>query len=317
MSFLPQPTKRIRNVTLGLVSGGPAPIVINPWILQLSAADNNWTGVAWNGSVFAAVASSGIGNRVMTSPDGINWTIQVSAANQFWFGIAALGSRFCAFSQNGGTSQFMTSDDGIAWTLRSNPTNKSWTGIAAGNGTFVAVSQAAGINQIATSPDGVTWTDQVSPIFKSWRSIWFDGSLFYAVSQSQSGTDQVMTSPDGIAWALAGGTALNGWITGAGNATRSIILNGTTGELAISPAWALQSLAPVPAAVPWRAALWTGSFFIAVSNNFNGAVSFDGLTWIEQLPAASQSWTGLAHNGSVAVAVANNGVGTRVMTMSL
>ena len=41
----------------------------NKWIGRTSAADNNWAAIAWNGTVFAAVASSGTGNRVMTTPE--------------------------------------------------------------------------------------------------------------------------------------------------------------------------------------------------------------------------------------------------------
>lgn len=54
--------------------------------------------------LFAAVAFRGIGNRVMTSPNGINWTIQTSAANNDWSSIAwapELGL-FAAVAEGGG-----------------------------------------------------------------------------------------------------------------------------------------------------------------------------------------------------------------------
>ena len=34
--------------------------------------------------LFVAVAQTGTGNRVMTSPDGINWTIRTSANDRSW-----------------------------------------------------------------------------------------------------------------------------------------------------------------------------------------------------------------------------------------
>jgi hypothetical protein len=48
------------------------------WTSRTSAADNDWTSVTYGtpggNPLFVAVASSGTGNRVMTSPDGIDWT---------------------------------------------------------------------------------------------------------------------------------------------------------------------------------------------------------------------------------------------------
>ena len=42
---------------------------------ELGAADNTWRSVAWGGppgrEILVAVADSGTGNRVMTSPDGV------------------------------------------------------------------------------------------------------------------------------------------------------------------------------------------------------------------------------------------------------
>ena len=64
----------VLEVTVLSVSGGPPPPV-NGWFLQTSAADNNWFGVTWGGpsgqEKFVAVATSGTGNRVMTSADGL------------------------------------------------------------------------------------------------------------------------------------------------------------------------------------------------------------------------------------------------------
>ena len=60
------------------------------WTSRVSAADNNWVGIAWSPELglFAAVAYTGVGNRVMTSPDGINWTIRSSAADNTWSSIS-------------------------------------------------------------------------------------------------------------------------------------------------------------------------------------------------------------------------------------
>ena len=59
---------------------------LHVWTSRISAADNQWQSVCWSPelSLFCAVAYTGAGNRVMTSPDGIKWTIRTSAANTLW-----------------------------------------------------------------------------------------------------------------------------------------------------------------------------------------------------------------------------------------
>jgi hypothetical protein len=55
----------------------------NTFTTRTSAADNNWRDVVWAPELglFVAVAVSGTGNRVMTSPDGINWTTRSTNDN--------------------------------------------------------------------------------------------------------------------------------------------------------------------------------------------------------------------------------------------
>jgi hypothetical protein len=63
---------------------------VRVWIQRSSAADNNWTSVAWAPELglFVAVANTGTGDRVMSSPDGINWTSRSSAADNNWQSVA-------------------------------------------------------------------------------------------------------------------------------------------------------------------------------------------------------------------------------------
>src|SRR4051812_39208546 len=80
-------------------------------------ADNAWSEVAFGAGLFVAVASSGTGNRVMTSPDGIVWTSRASAANNFWTSVTYAAGLFVAVAQDG-INRVMTSPDGITWTAR-------------------------------------------------------------------------------------------------------------------------------------------------------------------------------------------------------
>jgi len=88
-------------------------LVINNWTIRTSAVDNDWLSVCWSPELglFCAVASTGTGNRVMTSPDGITWTIRTSAADNEWYFVCwspELGL-FCAVADSGTGNRVMTS----------------------------------------------------------------------------------------------------------------------------------------------------------------------------------------------------------------
>jgi hypothetical protein len=44
------------------------------WTTRTTPADNAWQSVTYGDGRFVAVASSGTGNRVMTSENGFSWT---------------------------------------------------------------------------------------------------------------------------------------------------------------------------------------------------------------------------------------------------
>ena len=81
----------------------------NVWTARTSAADNGWHSVTYGNGLFVAVAYSGTGNRVMTSPDGINWTARTSAADNQWLSVTYGNGLFVAVSQSGTGNRVMTS----------------------------------------------------------------------------------------------------------------------------------------------------------------------------------------------------------------
>ena len=166
------------------------------WTSRTSAADLSWRAIAWNGTVFAAVASSGTGNRVMTSPDGITWTIRTSAADNAWTDIAWNGTVFAAVASTGTGNRVMTSPDGITWTSRTSAADNFWNAIAWNGTVFAAVSGTGTGNRVMTSPDGITWTIRTSPADNTWGSIAWNGTVFAAISSTGTG-NRVMTSPNG------------------------------------------------------------------------------------------------------------------------
>ena len=83
------------------------------WTTRTSALDNDWNSVCWSAErgLFVAVASSGLGNRVMTSADGITWTSRTSAADNEWLSVCWSAERglFVAVASTGTGNRVMTS----------------------------------------------------------------------------------------------------------------------------------------------------------------------------------------------------------------
>ena len=96
------------------------------WISRSSAADNDWSSVAYGNGLFVAVANTGVGNRVMTSPDD-TWTIRTSAADNSWLSVIYGNGLFVAVANSGTGNRVMTSPDGLTWTSRTSTSDITWT----------------------------------------------------------------------------------------------------------------------------------------------------------------------------------------------
>src|SRR6266404_3169314 len=113
---------------------------------QVSALDLTWRSIAWAPSLglFAAVANSGAGNRIMTSPDGVVWTARATPADNDWRAITWSPdlSLFVVVGFGSPGQSAMTSPDGVNWTLRNAADNNHvWTSVtwSSGKQVFVAV----------------------------------------------------------------------------------------------------------------------------------------------------------------------------------
>ena len=180
------------QTTLGIPSVMAAFAASN-WAIRTSAADNQCNSVAFGAGLFVSVAASGVGNRVMTSPDGITWTIRTSAADNGWSSVIFVAGLFVAVAYSGVGNRVMTSPDGITWTIRTSAADNPWNSVAFGAGLFVAVASFGVSNRVMTSPDGITWTIRTSAADSNWNSITFGTGLFVAVSSSGA-SNRVMTS---------------------------------------------------------------------------------------------------------------------------
>ena len=143
-----------------------------------------WSDVTYGKGLFVAVASSGTGNRVMTSPNGTTWTQRSGADARNWRDVTYGGGQFVAVASDlgGSTRTVMTSPDGITWTMRTASDPRSWSGVAYGDEQFVAVANDTFGSLVMTSPDGITWRRGTSTPGWSWKKVTYADGQFVGVS---------------------------------------------------------------------------------------------------------------------------------------
>jgi len=84
------------------------------WTAQTTpATTQTWRGIVYGNGVFVAVAASGTGNRVMTSPDGVTWTSRTTPVDNGWNDVTYANGLFVAVAGSGTDNRVMTSSDGI------------------------------------------------------------------------------------------------------------------------------------------------------------------------------------------------------------
>jgi hypothetical protein len=305
------------------VTASPSNLVAGiTWTSRTSAVEIPWWGVTYGNGLFVAVATSGIGNRVMTSPNGVTWTSRTSAADNEWRSIAYGNGLFVAVAQSGTGNRVMTSPDGISWTSRTSAANNNWTSVTYGNGLFVAVSGNGTGNRVMTSSDGVTWTIRSSAAGNFWSSVTYGNGLFVAVATSGTG-NRVMTSPDGISWTSRTSAADNNWtsVTYGNGLFVAVSSNGTGNRVMTSSdgvTWTIRSSA---AGNTWSSVTYGNGLFVAVANSGTGnrvMTSPDGITWSSRTSATDNPWRSVIWGGTAGqekfVAVSSFGSGDRVMT---
>lgn len=291
------------------------------WTARSAANGNNWRSVTFGNGVFVAVATTGTGNRVMTSTDGVNWISRTSAADNNWFSVTFGNGLFVAVATNG-TNRVMTSPDGITWTARISADElAAWNSVTYGNGLYVAVasstSSATPSNLVMTSSNGITWTIRTAPNSFFWRSVTFGNGLFVAVAGSGTG-NQVMTSTDGITWTARTSAADNSWngVTFGNGLFVAIASSGIGNRVMTSPNGINWTTRTSAADNGWNSVTYGNGLFVAVSSTGTGnrvMTSPDGITWTARTSAADNAWFSVTAGSGIFVAVASNGT-SRVMT---
>ncbi len=290
------------------------------WINHATAAAaNSWQSITYGNGLFVAVSSSGTGNRVMTSPDGITWTARTSAADNDWRSVTYGNGIFVAVSDTGTGDRVMTSPDGITWTSQTSAANNSWLSVTFGEGLFVAVSITGTGNRVMTSPDGITWTSRTSAADNSWNGVTYGNGMFVAVGSVGTG-NRVMTSPDGITWTSRTSAADNGWrsVTYGNGLFVAIADSGTGDRVMTSPDGITWTSRTSAADNSWRSVAYGSGLFVAVSSTGTGnrvMTSPDGITWTSRTGAADDGWFAVSFGAGRFVAVPGSGT-SRLVAIS-
>lgn len=152
----------------------------------------SYSAIAWNGSVFCVIASSG--TVCATSPDGVSWTAGALPSSRNWMAVAWNGSVFCAVAAGGNVCA--TSPDGLSWTERTMSMSASWNDIT-WNGTIFCAVAYASTRIGAVSPDGITWTNVGNGLGGNLRAVAWNGEYFF-VPNYGFGTAYIST--DSTSW---------------------------------------------------------------------------------------------------------------------
>ncbi len=299
-----------------LIPATSADLGVN-WTQRASAADNDWSGIAYGNGLFVAVAATGTGNRVMTSLDGITWTARTSAADNNWKSVTYGNGLFVAVAYSGVGNRVMTSPDGIVWTARTSAADNNWVSVTYGNGLFVAVA-SSGSGKVMTSPDGITWTIRTfssNPMV----CVTYANGLFMAIASNGS-ISAIFTSPDGITWnSLPTTKNLITSVTYGENLFFAVTRYGVGNRVLTTTDGLTWTSRTSAADNDWQSVTFNNGLFVAVANTGTGnrvMTSSNGINWTARTSAADNNWTSVTYGNGVFVAVASSGSGNRVMTSS-
>jgi hypothetical protein len=297
------------------------------WTIRSPIINNEWTSVIHGMNLFVAVASSGFGNRVMTSVDGINWNIRNSAANNDWTSVTYGNGLFVAVACSGFGNRVMTSDNGINWVIRNSSANNNWNSVIygkdlSGNNIFVAVA-SSGFGRVMTSYDGINWTTKTSAVNNDWTSITYGkdlsgNNIFVAVASSGFG-NRVMTSYDGNDWVARNSAADYIWtsVTYGNGLFVAVASSGIGNRVMTSPDGINWTLRNSVADNNWNSITYGNDLFVAVSSSgiCNRIMeSSDGINWTSNTMPINNDWTSVTYNNGLFIAVASSGNGNRIIT---
>lgn len=166
--------------------------------------------VAWNGTNFIAVATSGV---YYVSPNGITWTPQNDVSMANFICVDVVFGRTIAFGQKvvvlagGSRVEQMTTAIGWNGAFSAQNAQRASPQSIAYNGTDLYVAVGSN-NGIYTSSDGVEWTGRFAQPASAvagtanFDKVYYVNNTFIAMGGFSTNQDSVFTSTDGITWTV-------------------------------------------------------------------------------------------------------------------
>ena len=309
---------KIKAALEGITSVGGTPGIV--WSIRRSAADNAWQSLCFIKDTFVAVASNGTNRSMRSTNLGIDWSLAATAVSTgVWRSVCAGNNRLVAVGTAAPRTMWSV-NEGASWTTSTAVTSGSWEGVCFGNNTFVMVGTAAPRAMFSTN-NGEAWTQGNGLTAGNWQSVCFGEDTFVTVA---SNAPRVARSTDnGRNWTTLTGVPARTWRSVCfGNGT--FVAVGTSGTnvgramYSTNRGQTWTECTNVPAG-HWRSVCYSEEIglFVAVSSaggaNFRVMTSEDGVTWTRRVSARDNAWRSVCFGASAFVAVADSGVGTRVM----
>lgn len=248
------------------------------WTSSTMPAVANWNALAWNGSVFCAVAPS----RAAVSSNGLSWVSGTISA-QDWVDIVWDGTNFCAVGYpSGGSAKVALSLDGITWTEYTTASAGTPQKLSvAWNGSTLLVNGA--LRATNTSATGTSWSAHTNalPAGSEYGPFTSKSGVFCGVRNGSAGTIGSTTSSDGISWASGDNTlptSTDNFI--ATNGTIFVVVsNANANSYTSSDGLIWTQHTSVMPATGWNGITWNGTVFCAVRTGTIVATSSDGVVW--------------------------------------
>jgi hypothetical protein len=218
------------------------------------------------------VAVGGFGT-IVRSPDGASWATRTSGTKAALYGVAWSGREYVAVGASG---EALRSWDSRTWTRQVSGTTETLRAVAWAGREFIAVGDTS---TVIGSPDGTQWASLDPPGQYRYAGVASDGAVVVVVGEGQSG------GPSGFDSGFAVVTIRNE--------------DGTWTGPTRPPGGGL------------KAAIWTGTQFVAVGGRGTILTSADGSAWTDRSLWMDQAIVSVAWNGTDLVAVTEFG---RVLT---
>ncbi len=247
---------------------------------------------------FAGGHFLGLGQEIVTSPDGSNWTKRLNAPGAV-FTHAAFGNGLTVVVGHGGN--ILTSSEPASWNWISTGTDNNLRGIVHAKNRFVVVGNdgAAWV-----SFDGLSWSNRMALTTNNLRAIAFGHDLF--VIAGSGGT--LLSSSEGLQWEshavvtndLYGLVFINGRFVAVGDQGRIVVSTNGREWLATS-AGTLRRLQGIT---------YGGGLYVATGQRGIRARSYNATNWVVTAHDGLGYSEAVIYTNGLFVAVGNGSINT-------